>query len=41
MNANFGILPLNDIAIRDKAERKRKQAERSLAEIKQFLKEIE
>ncbi len=38
MNANFGILPL--IPIRDKAERKRLAAERSLAAVKEFLTEI-
>lgn len=40
MNANFGILPpLNEI-IKDKAERKRKMAERSIKEILKFIKEI-
>ena len=41
MNANFGILPPNDIMIRDKAQRKKAQAERSLKDIKQYLKEIQ
>lgn len=41
MNANFGILPPLNRIIRDKAERKRAQAERSLSEVKQFIKEIE
>ncbi|MBR0190283.1 MAG: methylenetetrahydrofolate--tRNA-(uracil(54)-C(5))-methyltransferase (FADH(2)-oxidizing) TrmFO [Clostridia bacterium] len=38
MNANFGILP--PITVRDKKERKRLMAERSLAAIKEFLSEI-
>lgn len=38
MNANFGILP--PIAVRDKKEKKRLAAERSLAAVKQFLTEI-
>ena len=38
MNANFGILP--PVNVRDKAERKRLMAERSLAAVKEFLKEI-
>lgn len=41
MNANFGILPPLNAIIRDKAERKRQMAERSLSEISQFIKEIE
>ncbi len=40
MNANFGILPSADRVIRDKAERKRVVAERSLKEITEFKKEI-
>lgn len=40
MNANFGILPPIGM-IRDKAERKRKMAERSLNYISEFIKEIE
>ena len=40
MNANFGIIPPLNIIIRDKAERKRKMAERSLEAISQFIKEI-
>ncbi len=40
MNANFGILPSLNVMIRDKAERKRQMAERSLREIKEFIKEI-
>ena len=40
MNANFGILPSLNLMIRDKAERKRKMAERSLKEISDFIKEI-
>ena len=40
MNANFGILPPLNRIIRDKAERKRAQAERSLEEITLFYKEI-
>lgn len=41
MNANFGILPSLNLMIRDKAERKRKMAERSLKEISEFIKEIQ
>ncbi len=41
MNANFGILPPLNRIIRDKAERKRAQAERSLQEITRFIKEID
>jgi len=37
MNANFGILP--PVSEKDKAARKRKQAERSLEDIKNFIKE--
>lgn len=40
MNANFGILPPMDRVIRDKAQRKREQAERSLSKITEFIKEI-
>ncbi|MBQ3220142.1 MAG: methylenetetrahydrofolate--tRNA-(uracil(54)-C(5))-methyltransferase (FADH(2)-oxidizing) TrmFO [Clostridia bacterium] len=40
MNANFGILPSLNVLIRDKAERKRKIAERSLSEISKFIKEM-
>ncbi|MBQ8427125.1 MAG: methylenetetrahydrofolate--tRNA-(uracil(54)-C(5))-methyltransferase (FADH(2)-oxidizing) TrmFO [Clostridia bacterium] len=40
MNANFGILPSLNVMIRDKAERKRQMAERSLKEISDFIKEI-
>ncbi len=38
MNANFGILP--PISNRDKKERKRLAAERSLSEVKRFIQEI-
>ncbi len=41
MNANFGIIPPLDIILRDKAERKKRMAERSLEEILQFKREIE
>ena len=41
MNANFGVLPPLDKIVRDKAERKRQMAERSLLEISSFKKEIE
>ena len=40
MNANFGILPPLGRVIRDKAERKREMAERSLKAVEQFIKEI-
>ena len=40
MNANFGILPPLNRIIRDKAERKRALAERSLSEVSDFIKEI-
>ena len=40
MNANFGILPPMDRIIRDKAERKRAQAERSLMEISRFKEDM-
>lgn len=36
MNANFGIIPPLDALIRDKKEKKRLQAERSLAETQKF-----
>lgn len=39
MNANFGILPPVYPIIKDKAERKRAMAERSINEIKKYLKE--
>ena len=38
MNANFGILP--PISVRDKKEKKRLMAERSLAAVKEFISEI-
>lgn len=41
MNANFGILPPLDNIIRDKSERKRQMAERSLKLIKEFIMENE
>ena len=41
MNANFGVLPPLYKIVRDKAERKRQMAERSLLEISSFKKEIE
>ena len=41
MNANFGILPPLDRIVRDKAERKRLMAERSLREVENFKKENE
>lgn len=41
MNANFGILPPLDRIVRDKAERKRLMAERSLIEVEKFKKENE
>ena len=41
MNANFGILPPLDRIVRDKAERKRLMAERSLEEVSRFIKENE
>ncbi len=39
MNANFGILPSLNMIIRDKAERKKLMAERSLNTIKEYIKE--
>lgn len=41
MNANFGILPPLDMAIRDKKLRKQVMAERSLSQIKKFKESIE
>ncbi len=40
MNANFGILPALENHVRDKSERKRLTAERSLNSVAQFIKEI-
>ena len=40
MNANFGILPALPSIIRDKSERKRLMAERSLTCVKEYIKEI-
>ena len=40
MNANFGILPSFNEIIKDKAERKRRAAERSLKAAEEFKKEI-
>ena len=40
MNANFGILPPLGRIIRDKAERKREMAERSLKSVEDFIKEM-
>jgi methylenetetrahydrofolate--tRNA-(uracil-5-)-methyltransferase len=40
MNANFGILPPLDKIVRDKSERKRLMAERSLERINLFIKEM-
>lgn len=40
MNANFGIIPPLNCVLRDKVERKRQMAERSLNEISNFIKEI-
>jgi methylenetetrahydrofolate--tRNA-(uracil-5-)-methyltransferase len=40
MNANFGILPPLECVIRDKAERKKAMAERSLREVDEFIKEM-
>ena len=37
MNANFGIIPPLDRIIKDKKEKKRLQAERSLAATKEFI----
>lgn len=39
MNANFGILPPPDVCVRQKAERKKLMAERSLESVKKFKKE--
>lgn len=41
MNANFGILPPLNRIVRDKAERKRLMAERSLTSVREFKKEME
>ncbi len=40
MNANFGILPPPEMMTRDKALKKKLQAERSLREITKFIKEM-
>lgn len=40
MNANFGILPAPDAIIKDKKEKKKYLAERSLKEIKEFVNEV-
>ncbi len=40
MNANFGILPPPEIITRDKALKKKMQAERSLRELSNFIKEM-
>ncbi len=40
MNANFGIIPPLNVALRDKTERKKRMAERSLKEILEFKKEL-
>ncbi len=40
MNANFGIIPPLDVILRDKSERKKRMAERSLKEIIDFKKEL-
>ena len=40
MNANFGILPPLNCIIRDKSERKKQMAERSLTQITAYKKEI-
>ncbi len=40
MNANFGIIPPLDRVLRDKTERKKQMAERSLKEILDFKKEL-
>ncbi len=41
MNANFGILPALNYIIRDKAERKKSLAERSLEKVREFQREID
>ena len=41
MNANFGILPPLERVVRDKVERKRLMAERSLEKIRDFKKEMQ
>ena len=40
MNANFGVLPPPDRMIRDKSERKKHLAQRSLEAVKEYIKEI-
>lgn len=40
MNANFAILPPLPVLVKDKAERKKQMAERSLVDINNFVKEI-
>ncbi len=40
MNANFGILPILPSRIRDKSERKRLMAERSLNSVREYIKDI-
>lgn len=41
MNANFGVLPPLNRIIKDKAERKKAMAERSLESVREFKKEME
>ena len=41
MNANFGVLPPLNRIIRDKAERKKAMAERSLESVLEFKKEMD
>ncbi len=41
MNANFGILPPPEVVTRDKVLKKNLQAQRSLKEISQFIKEMD
>ena len=40
MNANFGILPPLNVTVKDKKERKRQMAERSIKEMESFRQEI-
>lgn len=40
MSANFGILPPPDVVIRDKAERKRQAAKKSIEAVRKYSKEI-
>ena len=40
MNANFGILPPPEEMTRDKVLKKRRQAERSLLKIQEFVEEM-